>query len=237
MATLTARPPAARDGTRRPGTIVPAALSAFLLIAFSLFTFVDPPAGDSEVDRAVTDIAGWGMWASAEVLLDSLALLGAPLISTVLAVALATALAVRGRALVAGLVLAALALFTGIELLLRLRFDAVPWSDLIDVLINPRGRGLQHSTYPSGHVGRLVMVGGMALACMPRRLWLPGAVIVLTLGLLTTLQRVLDSSHTGSDGVGGLLLAGGLAAAFAAAIPLADAAQRAAVSRLGIEAR
>lgn len=219
-------PPAAGDGTRRPGMIVPAALSVVLLFAFSLFTFVDPPAGDSDVNRIVTDIAAWEVWTHLDGVLDILALLAGPFVSTVLTVVLAAVMAVRGRLLAAGLVLATLVFFTGIEILLRLRLDAVPWSDPIDVLINPRGRGLQHSSYPSGHVGRLVMVGGMAIACMPRPLWLPGVLVLLILSVLTTIQRVLVSAHTGSDGVGGLLLAGGLAAAFAVVLPLANDLQR-----------
>src|SRR5581483_850910 len=72
MHTRADRSPAAEDGTRRPGMIAPAALSVVLLVAFSLFTFVDPPAGDSEVNRFVTDIAAWHLWTRIEIVLDIL---------------------------------------------------------------------------------------------------------------------------------------------------------------------
>lgn len=231
MTPLVQRPATTAADAHRPHTAVPAVLCVVLLLAFALFTFVDPPAGDHEVNRLVAAVAAWRIW-STTGLLDGLALFGEPFMSAVLATVLGTVLAIRGHVLGAALVVVALVLFTGIESILRVRLEALPWADVVDVLRQPRGRGLMASSYPSGHVGRLVLLAGMAVVCLPRRAWLPGALVVLVLGLLVSVQRVLASAHTGSDGVGGLLLGGGLAAAFAVAFPLAGMLQTRAIAWL-----
>lgn len=225
------RPPAQTGGDPASGlsrAARPAALfSVVLLIAFLLFTYWGPSPGSAAVDRAA-------VWWSERVesylphrLFDLLGRLGAPRVSVVLAACVATLTFMRRRWTAAVLVIAVLGLLTLIEAVLRVRFEAVPWRDLIDALRHPHGRGLEASTYPSGHVARFTLLAGITATLLPPRWWPPVAVLVLVAGGLMAVQRVLTGTHPGSDGLGGLLLAGWLAAGYAALLPLATRFDRA----------
>jgi membrane-associated phospholipid phosphatase len=78
--------------------------------------------------------------------------------------------------------------------------------DLPSVISNPDGRGIGTSTYPSGHVARLVFTLVCITAILPRR-WRIGVACGSVLAVAAVmLERVVANAHTATDTVGGLLL-------------------------------
>jgi membrane-associated phospholipid phosphatase len=217
--------------SRSASVTVPLILAILLLAAFAVFTFVNEPAGSGTIDRFASRLSHRVFPGTSKDSLVIFAILGSPVVSVALAMFVAAIPAVRGRLLAAGMVFAVIGAFVGIEGLLRVRLEALPWTDLPDLFLHPRGRHLLDSSYPSGHVGRLVLLAGIVVTFLPARLRVAATVAVAVLGGLTAAQRVLAGSHTGSDGLGGLLLGGGLAATYTSLLPLADQVQRLVLAR------
>lgn len=209
---------------REPRTPVAALVSAVALLgAFAVFTLLNEPGGGGAVDREVARLTVRLVRGPLHPLVDRIALFGSPTVSMALTALLVAVLLVRRRWLAAVLVIGAVAGMTAIEVLLRVRVEALPWRDLPDLLLHPRGRHLLDSSYPSGHAARLMLLTCLTAVLLPRRLVGGGLLVACALGALIAVQRVHERSHTGSDVVGGLLLGGGTAALFASFLPWAGA--------------
>lgn len=205
----------------------------FLLLLFAMFTLVTKQLGSETLDnrslQLADNVAGGGMHS----LFAFIEPFGSPVASSVLAVALATVVAVR-RNLIAGVaILVALGVLTVIEGLLRVRLDDLPWDHLAEFAKHPRGWHLVHSSYPSGHTARLGLLAGIAVLTFVRKRPVLGAAVVVGITLWIGVQRIESGSHTGADVIGGALLAWGLALVYSAAGPWLASADDALRRRLG----
>ena len=197
------------------------ALSAGLLLCFFFvaFTVLTKQFGSEALDRRTLDLANSVAGGRFHTLFEFVEPFGSPLISSILALALAVRVAIV-RGFLAGLaVLAALGLMTLIEGLLRVRLDALPWEHLTEFAKHPRGWRLIHSGYPSGHTARLALLAVIAAVALARRQPWWAAIAVVAITFWIGVQRVEAGRHSGADVIGGALLAWAIGLLYAAALP------------------
>lgn len=203
---------------QRPRSRALSAAAAALLIAFVAFTAWRLAGAAVWTDAHATRVTGFFLRGAFDVFVSSLWPLGEPQLGAVATVLLAGALAYRGRRGAAALVVACYLVATGIELGLRVGIGLAGHATTIS-------QALVHE-YPSGHTGRVPLLGGMAAALVSRRL--RAAVIGLTaaLAVLVSMDRVDSTLQTASDVIGGLLLGTWMAFTFAAVLPAVESMSR-----------
>jgi undecaprenyl-diphosphatase len=184
------------------GTTV-SAIGVGLAVAFvclGLIARSGPTAFDTAVVAGVAAIAtGW-----VRTVLDAFSLVGKPIIWDVAVVAIAVALAYRGRrrdgfVLVGWLLVAELAAEVAKLLFDRVRPGNVAVSDIIT-----------QASYPSGHVTRTVVALGLlvVIGTMPGRARLLAIGLAAVLSLLMGAARIAAGEHWPTDVIGGFLVAG-----------------------------
>lgn len=188
-----------------------AAGAAILLGGFIVFTMAAAPEGSGRIDGAAGRLTGEVVRGAVHPFVDTLVVVGSPLVSSVLALMLAGALMMRGRRRVALLVAVAFVAVTGIELLLRVSIAVRTWQDVADVVLHPQRYDLIVGGYPSGHAARTALVWGAAAVSLPGRFVVAGLASAVVCSVLVALQRIDAGYHTGSDVLGGLMLGGGAA--------------------------
>ena len=191
-----------------------------LLLGFAVFTALTWGDEDSALNRDAARLAEFIAGGVLQRLFAPADGIGSPLVSGVLAVALALWLAAGLAAGVAVLVL--FFAMSGVEGLMRVRLDRVPWQHLVAFAQDPHGWHLVHSTYPSGHTARLALLAGVAAASVSGRPW-AGWLLAILIAAWVALQRVESGAHTGADVVGAVLLAFGIACLYGASSSVAHA--------------
>jgi membrane-associated phospholipid phosphatase len=204
-----------------------------LLAAFVVFTFATRNLDQTGINRPARQLADAVAGGWAHPFFQPAEFLGSPLGSVFIAVAIAAAVAVRLGLVPALGVFAALLVLTIVEGALRLRLDRLPWDHILAFLRQPRGWHVIHSTYPSGHTGRLALLSGVGAITFGRRYPLPSAATVVGVTTWISFQRVESRSHSGVDVIGAAFLGWGLAALYTATLPALSAAQRRLLSRAG----
>jgi hypothetical protein len=207
------------------------AAAVVLLAAFVVFTVATRNLDQTGINRPARQLADAVAGGWAHPLFQPAEFLGSPLGSVFMAVVLATAVAVRVGLVPALGVFAALLVLTIVEGALRLRLDHLPWDHILAFLRQPRGWHVIHSTYPSGHVGRLALLSGVGAVAFGRRHPLASAVAALGVTAWISFQRVESRSHSGVDVIGAAFLGWGLAALYAATLPALSAVHRRLLTR------